>query len=211
MCGATSEQKDLQAKQAAFYDTMTQDYKTVFGEHQAILGKLTKAFEPIVDAGPNQRGFSDAERADLHTQSTEGVARNFDKAKRELNSDLAARGGDDFIPSGSDNQMRGDLAGFAAAQKSGEDLQIEEADYATGHENWKFATGVLGGVASELNPTGFSNSATGAGSAAAETANQIAQASNSIWGSVIGGISGIAGMAAQGATMGATMPKPASK
>jgi hypothetical protein len=208
MCGATNQQKDLEAKQAAFYDTMTKDYQTVFGESQAILGKLTKAFQPIVDAGPNQRGFSDAERADLHTQSTEGVARNFDKAKRELNSDLAARGGDDFIPSGGDNQMRGDLAGFAAAQKSGEDLQIEEADYAAGHANWQFATGVLGGVASELSPTRYSDAATGAGSAAASTANAIAQADNSVWSSVIGGISGIAGMAAQGATMGATMPKP---
>lgn len=202
MCGATDQQKSIEASQAKFYDTLTAQYQQVFGEHQQIIGELRKAFEPILAKGPNQRGFSDAERTDLHTQSNEGVARNFQHAKTELNENLAARGGDDFIPSGSDNQMRGDLSGFAAAQQSGEDLQIDEADWAAGHENWKFATGVLGGVASELNPTGLANAATGAGSAAAETANQIAMADNSVWSSVIGGLSGIAGAAVGGYTTG---------
>jgi hypothetical protein len=198
MCGATHEQKDLQAKQAAFYDDLRAEQKVVFGKHQAILDKLTEIFMPILEKGPSQRGFADAESTALKTQALESTTRNYQHASETLEEQLAARGGSDFVPSGADAELRADLAARGAQARTDLDSQIEVADWEAGRKNWSAAAGVLGGVATELNPNATANSATGAGSAAGETANQIAQASNSIWGSVIGGISGIAGQAVGG-------------
>jgi len=39
----------------------------VFGKNQAILSALTKAFQPILEAGPNQRGFSTEELQNLES------------------------------------------------------------------------------------------------------------------------------------------------
>jgi hypothetical protein len=198
MCGATQEQKEMQASQAKFYNELTAHYDQVFGQQQAILAALTAQFKPILDAGPSQRGFSQEQRDALETQATETVANNFGAAKKALEENLAARGGDAFLPSGSDVELEEQIAAQAAADRTSQQNQITQADYAQGHNNWQFATGALSQVASELNPIGTSTAATGAGEAAATTANQIAAASNSIWGSVIGGLSGIAGQAVGG-------------
>src|SRR5579884_3939285 len=103
MCGPTSAQTELQSEQADFYRQMTQEYTTVFGEDQGILSSLTKTFEPILEAGPNQKGFSDAERNDLNSQAIEGTAKNYAAADRALKEDQAAEGGGDTVaPTGTD-------------------------------------------------------------------------------------------------------------
>lgn len=195
MCGATDQQKSLEASQAAFYNQLTQQYASVFQKNQGILDMLTSTFEPILKAGPNQRGFSDEERTNLETEATEGVARGFDKAQQALNQNLAARGGSDFIPTGGDAEMRGSLAATAEEEQAGLKQQITAADYAAGEDRWRYASGVLAGTANMYNPTGYAGAATGAGGAASQTANDIAQADNSVWSSVIGGLSGVGGAA----------------
>jgi hypothetical protein len=199
MCGATQEQKNLESQQAAFYGQMTSQYQQVFGKQQAILDTLTGMFKPILSAGPSQRGFSDAEHTALESSATETTAHNYADAQRTLNERLATLGGgDDFIPSGEEAQLREGLLATEAADRSSLQNQIEQADFSQGHQNWQQAADVLGGVAAQDNPAAFANATTSAGSAAGTTANQIAEASNSIWGSVIGGVSGIAGAAVKG-------------
>lgn len=207
MCGASSQQEDMYGQQAAFYKEMTAHYTEVFGKEQGILDELTATFEPILKAGPNQTGFSDAERTTLNTQATEGVATNYAKAKQALGDDLGARGGSDFIPAGSDTQMQERLAATGAAEKSSLENKITMDDYKAGHDNWQTAVNVLGGVAAQENPNGTAGAATSAGTAAADTANQMAMADNSMWSSVIGGLSGVAG-AATGAWVGNATKKP---
>lgn len=204
MCGATSQQKDLQAKQAAFYDTMTSQYKEVYGKQQGILDKLTSVFSPILAKGPNQHGFDDETRTNLETQSSESTARGYREATKALSEGRAARGGSDFIPSGVDAQLDANLAASAVAQDSEQEQKISLADMDAGRKNFVVAADALSGVAAQDNSSNFANSTTGAGSAAGETANQIAQASNSMWNSVIGGLSGVAGAAVGGWTT----PKP---
>lgn len=198
MCGPTGEQKALEAKQAAFYDTMTKHYEDVYGKQSAILGELTKVLQPIVDKGPSQRGFSDAEHTALETTAKESTANNFAQAETALNENIAARGGSDFLPSGADLQLKEGLVATGAAAQSQQELGIETADWEQGRSNWQAATGALGGVANQFNPNGTASVANESGSAAGTTANQIAEASNSMWGSVIGGLSGIAGSAVGG-------------
>lgn len=198
MCGASSQQKQIEASQQAFYDNLTSEAKTTFGESQGILQALTKSFQPILNAGINQKGFSDAELQNLNNQATTGTGQNYSKAAGALAKEQgAAGGGTDYIPSGAKMQQQQQLATSAAENESGIQSNILASDYQTGRENYLEAANVLGGVAGQYNPTAFNNSATGAGSAASTTANEITQANNS-WMNLVSGAIGAAGSAAGG-------------
>ncbi|MCU1305167.1 MAG: hypothetical protein JWQ87_5451 [Candidatus Sulfotelmatobacter sp.] len=194
MCGASSAQVGLQNSQIAFYNQLTSQYSTIFGQSQGILSALTKAFEPILAKGPNQEGFSAAEKTALESQATTGVGENYSKAQAALATQQGAEGGgNSFIPAGAQEQQKAQLAQSAAQLQSSEDLGITQANYAQGRQNYQFAAGELGGVAAQLNPTGFANSATGAGGAASTTANEVSQANNSWMQLVSGAIGSAAG------------------
>lgn len=176
---------------------MTANYKTVFGEDQQLLGLVTNSMAPIIAAGVNQEGFSPEEKQTLMTQATEGVARSYAQAQQALNERQAALGGDapTTLASGETGQLNEELAATAASTKATQQLEIEQSDYAQGRANYFEAVGAEEQAASLYNPTGYSGAATGAGSAAATTANQIAQENNSVWSSVMAGLGGIAGAA----------------
>lgn len=181
MCGASSSQESLEASQQAFYSQLTSQYNTLFGESQAITGALTKSFQPILAAGINQEGFSPDELANLNSQAVTGTGENYAKVKAALGAEQGAEGGGtSYIPSGAKMQQQDALATSAASNESGIESNILADDYSTGRSNYLAAAGGLGNVASELNPEGEANAATGAGSAAGTTANQIQQA-NSQW------------------------------
>lgn len=196
MCGSTSQQDEMYASQSAFFKEMSDHYSVVFGKQQNILDQLTTAMEPFLKAGPSQTGFSTEERTALDTQATDAVAANYAKAKEALGDTIGARGGDEFIPSGGDLQLQGELAASGAQEKSDLENKIITDDYKAGHENWEAAVNTLGGVASQQNANDTSRATTGAGSAAADTANEIAAASNSVWSAAIGAVGGVAGQAA---------------
>ena len=200
MCGgASSDQTQISDEQQAFYKQLTDQYSTIFGQNQAITGALTKAFTPILAAGPNQTGFDPAEENALRTQNTEGVATNYAQAQRATANALAARGGgNDLLPSSVDANLIANNANKAAAARSAGDLGITEANYTQGRQNWMSAAGVLGSTAGLLNPNSYSASATDAGGAAASEANAITAQNNSIWNSAIGALGGLAGSAVGG-------------
>lgn len=198
MCGATAAQDQLQASQAQFYSTLTSEYNTVFGENQGILNSLTKSFQPILDAGINQQGFSAPELQNLNSQAETGTGANYAAAKASLaNTEAAEGGGNTFMPSGAKQELNAQLAQSGAAEASNLSSNIVSADYQSGRENYLNAAGVLGGVASQLNPEGMAGAATGAGTAEGTTANQIAQEGNS-WMSLVGAGVGAAGSAFSG-------------
>jgi hypothetical protein len=197
MCGATQQQTDISDEQSAFYAEMTKEAQATYGASSAITSALTSQFTPILQAGPNQEGFSTAEKTALNTQATEGVASGYSQASEALGEKLGASGGgDSFLPSGAQAELQQNTANTAAGQLAEDKNTITNNDYETGRQNWTTAASVLGQTASTLNPANFANAATGSGSAAANTANQIAQANNSVWTSAIGALGGIAGTAA---------------
>lgn len=198
LCGASSQQTQIEASQAAFYDTLTSEYKTVFGQNQAILGTLTKSLEPILAGGINQQGFSPAELANLNNIAVNQTGQNYANAKSAISNQQGAEGGgNSYIPSGAKEELQSQLATSAVQQESSNEQQIQSQNYATGRENYLGALSGLSNVAGQYNPTGFANSATGAGGAAASTADAITQANNS-WLSVVSGVAGAAGTAYAG-------------
>jgi hypothetical protein len=200
MCGASKQQTQIEQAQANFYNVMTQQAQAVFGQASAIFKDLQAAFAPIVAAGPNQEGFSAAEKQNMDNEIINGTGQAYNKAANAVNAQIASEGGGDTaIINGQDNAIRAGLASSAASQEASEREQVVAADYATGRQNFFNAAGVLSGATGVFNPaTGMANAATSAGSAAANTADQIAQENNSWVNATIGALGGVAGAAMTG-------------
>jgi hypothetical protein len=198
MCGATSEQKELQRQQADFFREGIQQQKQVYGQDQEILKAMSSVYEPILQAGPNQHGFNDEQRNTLNTQVSEGTAQNYQHAADALGENVAAMGGgNDYLPTGADAQLKANLLSSAAQKQSSQQLEIKSADYAQGYDQWKQAGAGITNTAQLLNPTAFSGAATASGNAAGNTANQIAQENNS-WVNAALGAAGAIGAGAMG-------------
>lgn len=196
MCGATSQQKQLEAEQADFYKQLISMTQQEYSGFTNIINSLTASVTPILQKGINQEGFDQGEKANLDTMATEGVAANFQHAKEAMSESEAARGGGNtFLPSGEVQEEQANLDIAAADQQSKEQQQILEADYATGRQNYLWAEGALSGVAQLENPEAMASVANQGGNAAATTANEIAQANDAWMAPVFGAIGGIAGAA----------------
>jgi hypothetical protein len=194
MCGPTSAQTQLQQEQADFYQEAQQQQQQVYGEDQQILKTMTGIYEPILAAGPSQTGFSQQEETALNTQATEGVSTNYAQAaKASAENEASLGGGNTYLPSGVAEQTQAEIAAAAAGQRSTEQAQITEANYAQGYNEWQNAAEGLATVGGELSPVGYSGAATGAGNAASTTANEIAQEDNSWVNAAIGAGTSIAG------------------
>jgi hypothetical protein len=196
MCGSTSNQQDIENSQQQMYNTLNQNYSTAFGQFSELQGALTSAFMPILQAGPSQTGFSPSEETALRTQNTEGVAQNFAQAQTASAQQIAAQGGGNtLLPSSISANILAGNTNAAAATRANNDLNITNQNYQQGYQNWQSAAEALSGVASGWNPNSFGQTSTTGGSAAATSANNIAQASNSVWNAAIGGLASVGGAA----------------
>jgi hypothetical protein len=186
MCGASDSQKNLEAEQADFYKQAMEMTRQQYEHQQAIWGPMAKQFQSIFDKGPNTEGFSEAQKADLTSQVVTGTAQNYKQASEAISESLAAEGGPAGSGNGAQDQIRASIASSAAAQKSKQELGIEEASYEQGYQEWLQAGQGLTSIAAGENPVGFENAATESGSAASKTANDIATQDNSWINAAIG-------------------------
>ena len=135
----------------------------------------------------------------MNAQAVEGTAANYKQAATAVNEHLAAEGGGtNPLPSGGQEQLQQEVANSAAANESNQETQIQEANYAEGARQYGAAASGLEGIATGTDPLGYENAATASGSAAANTANQIAQEDNSWVNAAIGAAGTIAGAALSG-------------
>jgi hypothetical protein len=194
MCGATTEQKGLEIEQADFYKQAILESNAVFGQQQELQKQIEGIFMPILRAGPNQMGFSDDELNLLKAQAVEGTATNYAKASKVLSENLAARGGGTSpLTTGGQAQLEGELAQGSAAEQSKEETGILTAGYQQGYQEFSDAFKAIDAVSNQLSPTSYLTGATGAGTAASNTADQIAQEQNSWVNAAIGAAGAIGG------------------
>jgi hypothetical protein len=197
MCGATQQQKQISDEQNAFYQQLTDQYKTIFGQSQAITGALTSAYLPILKAGPSQTGFAPGEENALRTQATENIGQNYAQAQRATAQVLAAQGGGNtLLPSSITSNILAQNTNQAAQQRAQAMNSITQANYAQGYQNWGQAAGVLGSTAGLVDPTKFGGLTSTAGGAAMQGATDIANAANSPWNAAFGALGSIGGAAA---------------
>jgi hypothetical protein len=196
MCGAQAGQQELAKEQAAFYQQTTAQASVTFGEDQALLKQMQAVYDPILAKGPNQQGFSAAELSGLNSEAVEGTAQNYQAAGKAVNEQLASEGGGNMPGvTGSQEQLKEDVAAAEAGQQSSEESQIQQADYGQGYNEFQQATAALEDVSGQFNPTAYDNAATGAGSAANTTYQSIAAENTAAFSAVTGAINGAAGAA----------------
>lgn len=187
MCGATGQQQQLQQEQMDFYAQGQQEAGQTFSEQQKLLQQLEGVYEPILARGPNAKGFSQAEEQDLNATAVDQTAQNYARAAKAAGEQISAEGGGNIPGStGSQEQLREEVAAASAQQESTEQSQIEQSNYAAGRQEFAQATGALATASGQLSPVAYENAATEAGGAAATTANEIAQENNSWINAAIG-------------------------
>lgn len=198
MKGASADEKSLATSQQNFANTLTQDYSTQFGNQAAILGSLKSALAPVINAGPGQYGYTNAEDAAMRTQASAGTSAIYRNAKQaEGEAAAAAGGGNVFLPSGVKTQEQGKLATDAAQQEAAQQLAITTGGFNQGRTNFNNAVSEESGVASEYNPLGYAGAGTGAtntafNSASTVNSQNIAGSPWSIAGGILGGAIGTA-------------------
>jgi hypothetical protein len=194
MCGASSQQQQLEQEQSDFYKTAIAESAAVFGEQQDLQKQIEGVFMPILKAGPSQMGFSRDELNVLNAQSVEGTAQNYQKAAKAIQEKLAAQGGGNIpLTTGAQEQLQGEITTASAEEQSAEQTHILESGYQQGYQEFQDATKALDAVSGQLTPTNYTTAATTAGSAAASTANQIAQENNSWINAALGAAGTIGG------------------
>lgn len=211
MCGGpSSAQTENQQAQADFYKKQIAAYDTAYKNYTDLTATLKAQFQPILDAGPGQFGYTPGETTALRTQSTEGTAQAYAAAQRALQQRLATQGGGTSninLTGGPSQQIQGELASTAAQESARENLDITTSGYAQGRANWQNAVTGFQNLAAGWNPNAFAGTTISAGSSAASEANTIAAQKNQMWGSVLGALGGIAGNMAGGwATGGFKLP-----
>lgn len=192
MTGPSASQLQLQDSQMDFYKQGASESETAFGEQQDLLALMKSVYAPIFAKGPNQEGFSAPEKSALDAQAIQGTAANYTGAARAVGAQIASQGGGDNPLA---TTVAPQIAESAAAEESREESQIEQADWAQGAHNFEAAGAGLEKQSDLLNPTSYETAATGAGSAAETTANQINEEQNSWEAPVFGAIGAVAGAA----------------
>lgn len=201
--GASDAQKDTQKQQSAFFQTMMSQAQTIFGGSSAVFQDLVKTFAPTVAKGPNQEGFSAPELAAMKSGAITNVGHAYKNAAQAVRQGSAAYGGgNESLPGGADIGRNLSVANEGAAETAGSLNQIDQANWATGRQNYQFAAQSLAGAPNVFNAaTSAGTAASGAGQDAADTANKIAaqNAQNNSWiNGAIGSLVGVGSTAATG-------------
>lgn len=199
MCGgAPSGQTALADAQTQMYTAESNDMNQLFSEDEALSNEIQGVYGPIFQQGPSQLGFSQGELNTLNSGASTGVGQSFAAANSAMKENLeSAGGGTTQLPSGALTKAEEGLTTAGAAQLSGEENQIQQADYAQGNANFNAASNALLGVGNV-----FSNSiaeggvANSGGSAANQTESAIASENESPFAAVMGALGGITGAAA---------------
>lgn len=165
-------------------------YNTQFGNQQGILSSLTNTLSPILNAGPNQEGFSAAEKAGLTGQAINATAANTRSAQVQAAS---AVGGNTGVTTGGQQQLQAMLASRGAEGLSNAENAINLKSAELGRENFFNAEAGLSGVAGLENPIGYAGQATGAGNSAFGSATTVQNMKNQEEAGIGGAVMGLGG------------------
>lgn len=194
-CGAPSGQTALATAQTAYYNNLTSEEEQIFSQDEGVFNDLQSIYGPIFQKGPNQLGFSAGEDNELNSSAATGVGESFEAADQSAKENIASEGGGTvMLPSGVQTKLAQGVSTAGAAQLSGEENQIEQADYQQGYNEFEAATNaLLGSTGVFSSSTAAAGAANQGGSAANQTYTDIAQENESPFNAVVGALGGVAG------------------
>lgn len=189
MCGPSGAQKTLSNEQSQFFNELQASYSQNFGEQQAVLSSLNNALQPILEAGPNQPGFSAAETAALNSEAINATAANARNAEVVAGSSV---GGNTGVTTGGTKQLEAGIASEAGKNLSSEENQIGLTSAELGRQNFFNAEQGLAGIASLENPVPYAGASNTAGGLAFNEATQIQNMKNQEEADIGGAVAGLA-------------------
>jgi hypothetical protein len=198
--GASGTETAEQKEEQQFMSTLQQEQGTIFGENQAAQTALNTAWNPIIQGGPYQYGFSAPEDALLTNQiRTEGAQQTTNTINAAELRQQQATGGASSGPTGGNAALEA-MASEVEAQQTAASLANEKlAGYSAGRQLFGEATGVKEGEVSANNAPGYASAASGAGEVAnamnktVDTQNANSLTSKLIGGATAGGITALTG------------------
>jgi len=167
------------------------NYAQRFAGQNDILNKLNESLSPIVEAGPNQQGFSPQELASLTTTAVNNAAAANRNAQQAAGNFAAGQNNTSGLQSGVQKQIRGSIASSAANQESNALNQITQANYNQGNQNFWRAQGGMSALSGQYNPAEFGSLSNNANEAAFGEADKIQQEKNAEQAAIAGGIANI--------------------
>jgi hypothetical protein len=182
MCGPSSSEKSIANSSQSFASQLQNNYGTLFGQQQSVLNSLNASLNPILSAGPSQRGFSGAETSALQTQAINNAGAASMAAQQAARTFGAGQGGGGTsgLTSGITKQIQASLASQAAGQEGAALNQITQADFAQGNQNYWRAQGGLAQLGQEYNPNATGNLTLNAQGQAFGEASKINQENNAL-------------------------------
>ena len=156
MCTSHKHVEAAAADQRAFTTQMLSQAQTVFGAADKVFNQMQTAYSGILAAGPSQPGFSAAQQNAMNASAITAGANQARFATGALKS--SQTGGGTPGTSGVNISQEAGLRSAIAGQTAGELNKIQQANWATGRENWLTAgQGVSGsaGAFSKSGATGF--------------------------------------------------------
>lgn len=189
--GPSAQAQANEAAQTNFYNTMTQEQATTFGEHQDLYNQIKAVSLPILQAGPNSYGFTPEEdallRGEISSQADQATT-NAVNAQQLREKQLS--GGAAVLPSGAQEQLElqaRELGGQAKAQQlTGERL----TGYQVGQQKYGQALSALTGEQQLISPTSYATAATGAGESATGAVKLADSERSNLLTSILGGAIG---------------------
>jgi hypothetical protein len=197
MCGPSSSEQSLQSSSAGFSTQLMNNYAKMFSQQQGVLAGLNRSISPIVAAGPSQRGFSSAQTSAMQTAAINNAGaanRNAQQAARTFGAGQGG-GGTSGLTSGITKQIEGAIASQQAGNLGTAENNIEQADWATGNQNYFRALGAQEGVAQMYNPSNSASSAISENNASFGQASKITQENNAMGQDIAGFLTAAAGSA----------------
>jgi len=198
MC-ASDAQNQIQQEDIQTMQDYNAKQKQQYVNQTELYSQVKSVLDPILNAGPNQKGYSTDELNNLNAQAKEGTAENYSAAGKAVAENLAAEGGgENSLPNGAQLQLKQETANSAAQEESKEESEITSSDYQTGRENFTNAEQGEMAIAAGENPLGYANATTSAESTAGSEANAIASENTSWSNAAIGAAGAIGGGIATG-------------
>jgi hypothetical protein len=177
--------------------------KTVFGAASQVFDSLSQSVLSVVNGGPSQAGFSQAQRSNMDAAAVQRGAVLARNAGAVAATEAAIGGGNTVTPAGG-TQNAVLQAKIAAGEQTSDQLsQIEQADFAQGNANYERAVDQGTKLPSVFDAA---TSSEGQVNAAAKTATdvqtEVDKQSNWWQPMVTSAIGGVAGVATGGLTGG---------
>lgn len=200
MCGPTLQEKSLQQSSQNFSSMLQQNYGTLFSKQLDVLNAIGRSLNPILAAGPNQRGMSAEELNARNTQAINAAGAASRSAQQAARTFGAGEGGGatSGVTSGITAQIESSIGTQVATNLGNEQGKIVGEDYAKGSENYWRAQGAEQQLAAGYSPNAAQSGAISSNSESFGQAKTIQQQQSQKEQMIAGGITSLAGAAMGG-------------